>query len=120
MSRAVNNVAAHARKKRILSRAKGFFGKRKSSIRLGTEAVHRAGQYAYRDRRARKRDFRRLWIIRINAAAHQNGLSYSVFMSGLRKLDVQIDRKQLADLAVNDPAAFGALALKVQEMAKAS
>ncbi len=120
MSRAVNNVAARARKKRILSRAKGFFGKRKSSVRLGTEAVQRAGVYAYRDRRARKRQFRRLWIIRINAAAHQNGLSYSVFMSGLRKLDVQLDRKQLADLAVNDPAAFGALALKVQETAKAS
>ncbi len=121
MSRATNNVASRARRKKILTRAKGFRGKRKSSIRQGTEAVHRAGQYAYRDRRTRKRQFRRLWIIRINAAAHQNGLSYSKFMSGLKRLDVQIDRKQLAELAVNDPDAFGALANRVQsELAEAS
>ena len=121
MSRVSNNVASRARRKKILSRAKGFRGKRKNSVRQGTEAVHRAGQYAYRDRRNRKRMFRRLWIIRINAAAHQNGLSYSKFMSGLKMLDVQIDRKQLAELAVNDSAAFGALANQVQaELAKAS
>jgi large subunit ribosomal protein L20 len=114
MSRATNNVASRARRKKILSRAKGFRGKRKSSVRLGTEAVHRAGQYAYRDRRVRKREFRRLWIIRINAAAHQHGLSYSRLMNGLKRLEVALDRKQLAEMAVNDPAAFGRLAEMVQ------
>jgi len=121
MSRATNHVASRARRNKILSRAKGFRGKRKNSVRLGTEAVHRAGTYAYRDRRAKKRQFRRLWIIRINAAAHLNGLSYSSFMNGLRRLEVEIDRKQLADLAVKDPQAFGVLAERVQaELAKAS
>ncbi|MCP4549111.1 MAG: 50S ribosomal protein L20 [bacterium] len=121
MSRAMNNVASRARRKKILSRAKGFRGKRKSSIRQGTEAVHRAGQYAYRDRRVRKREFRKLWIIRINAAAHLHGLSYSRFMFGLKALEIEIDRKQLAEMAVTDPAAFGKLATSVQtELAKAS
>jgi len=121
MSRATNNVASRARRKKILTRAKGFYGKRKNSIRAGTEAVHRAGVYAYRDRRTRKRDFRRLWIIRINAAAHQHGLTYSRLINGLKQLDVQIDRKQLAEMAVNDPAAFGRLTDMVQaELAKAS
>ena len=115
MSRSMNNVASRARRKKILSRAKGFRGKRKSSIRQGTEAVHRAGQYAYRDRRNRKREFRRLWIIRINAAAHQHGLSYSRFMNGLKQLEVEIDRKQLAEMAVNDAPAFTKLAAMVQE-----
>jgi large subunit ribosomal protein L20 len=121
MSRSTNHVASKARRKRILTRAKGFRGKRKNSIRLGTEAVHRAGQYAYRDRRVRKREFRRLWIIRINAAVHLHGMSYSRFMNGLKQLEMEIDRKQLADLAVNDPAAFEQLAGKVQaELSKAS
>lgn len=121
MSRALNHVASRARRKKILSKAKGFRGKRKNSIRLGTEAVHRAGQYAYRDRRQRKRQFRRLWIIRINAAAHQSGLSYSKFMNGLKQLEVEIDRKQLAEMAVNDPPAFRILAEKVQaELEQAS
>ena len=121
MSRAINNVASRARRKKILTKAKGYRGKRKSSIRQGKEAVHRAGQYAYRDRRNRKRQFRRLWIIRINAAAHENGLSYSVFMNGLKNLEVELDRKQLAEMAVSDPSAFKMLAEKVQaEVAKAS
>jgi large subunit ribosomal protein L20 len=121
MSRATNNVASRARRKRILTRAKGYQGKRKNSVRQGTEAVHKAGVYAYRDRRDRKRQFRRLWIIRINAAAHESGLSYSKFMSGLKRLAVEIDRKQLAELAVNDPSTFRLLAEKVQaELAQAS
>jgi large subunit ribosomal protein L20 len=115
MSRAINNVASRARRKKILSRAKGFRGKRKNNIRQATEAVHRAGQYAYRDRRVRKREFRRLWIIRINAAAHLNGLSYSRFMNGLKNLGVEIDRRQLAEMAVNDSSAFTKLAVMVQE-----
>jgi len=121
MSRATNNVASRARRKRMFTRAKGYLGKRKNTVRQGTEAVHRAGVYAYRDRRDRKGQFRRLWIVRINAAAHENGLSYSRFMSGLKRLAVELDRKQLAELAVNDPPAFRLLAEKVQaELAQAS
>lgn len=121
MSRAINNVASRARRKKILSRAKGYYGKRKNSVRLGTEAVNRAAAYAYRDRRARKREFRRLWITRINAAANLNGLSYSKFMFGLKQLDIEIDRRQLAEMAVNDAAAFRGLTEKVQaEAVKAS
>ena len=109
MSRAINNVASRARRKKILSRAKGFRGKRKSSVRQGTEAVHRAGQYAYRDRRNRKREFRKLWITRINAAARINGTTYSRLMAGLKAAEIEVDRKMLADMAVNDPEAFGEL-----------
>jgi len=118
MSRSVNNVASRARRKRILSRAKGFYGKRKNSVRLGTEAVNRAEAYAYRDRKQRKRQFRRLWITRINAAANLNGLSYSKFMHGLKQLQVEIDRKQLAEMAVKDPAAFSKLSEMVQSNAE--
>ncbi|MBC8365969.1 50S ribosomal protein L20 [bacterium] len=121
MSRSVNNVASRARRKKILSRAKGYFGKRKNSVRLGTEAVNRAAAYAYRDRKQRKRQFRRLWIVRINAAANLHGISYSKFIHGLKALEVDIDRKQLAEMAVNDPTAFSKLADMVQtEMSKAS
>ena len=121
MSRSVNNVASRARRKRILSRAKGFYGKRKNSVRLGTEAVNRAEAYAYRDRKQRKRQFRRLWITRINAAANLNGLSYSKFMFGLKQLNIDIDRKQLAEMAVNDAAGFRGLTERVQaEYDKAS
>ncbi len=121
MSRSVNHVASRARRKKVLSRAKGYYGKRKNSVRLGTEAVNRAAAYAYRDRKQRKRQFRRLWITRINAAAIQNGLSYSKFIHGLKALEVDIDRKQLAEMAVNDPAAFSKLSEMVQtEMNKAS
>ena len=114
MSRSTNHVASKARRKRILTRAKGFRGKRKNSIRLGTEAVHRAGQYAYRDRRVRKREFRRLWIIRINAAVRERGIRYSQFICGLKKANIELDRKMLSDMAISDPEGFD----RVVEMAK--
>jgi large subunit ribosomal protein L20 len=97
-----------------LKQAKGYYGARRKVYRVAKQAVTKAGQYAYRDRRQRKRQFRRLWIVRINAAARQCGLSYSRFMDGLNKANIEIDRKVLADLAVNDPAAFGALADKAK------
>lgn len=98
----------HARKKRrkILKLAKGYFGARSRLYRVATEAVDRALKFAYRDRKARKRDFRKLWIARINAAARMQGLSYSKFISGIKKAGVELDRKMLADLAVNDPQGF--------------
>jgi large subunit ribosomal protein L20 len=98
----------------VLSRAKGYYGARRKVFRVAKQAVIKAGQYSYRDRRQRKRDFRSLWIQRINAAARENGLSYSRFINGLKRADVAIDRKVLADLAVNDKAAFKALAEKAQ------
>ena len=110
MPRVKRGVTARARHKKVLDQAKGFRGRRKNVYRIAKEAVMKAGQYAYRDRRNKKRDFRRLWITRINAAAHQNDMSYSVFMNGLKKAGIEIDRKILADLAVRDEAAFTALA----------
>ena len=110
MPRATNNPAAKQRRKRILKRAKGFFGWRKNQIREGRHAAERAMAYAYRDRKTRKRDFRRLWITRINAAARLNGLSYSHFINGLKKAQIDIDRKMLADLAVYDEQGFAKLA----------
>lgn len=109
----------HAKKKRrvVLSRAKGYYGNRSRSVRSANEAVMHSLQYAYRDRRARKGDMRRLWIQRINAAARQNGTTYSRLIAGLREARVEVDRKMLADLAVNDPAAFSALCSKAQEAA---
>jgi large subunit ribosomal protein L20 len=103
--------AVHAKKKRrvILKRAKGYYGRRSRSARFANEQVMRSGQYAFRDRRARKGEFRKLWIQRINAAARQHDLSYSRFMAGLHAAGIEVDRKSLADLAVTDPAAFGAL-----------
>jgi large subunit ribosomal protein L20 len=102
----------HARKKRrkVLEQARGYFGRRNSSYRLAKEQVERSLVYAYRDRKNRKRVMRRLWIQRINAAARQEGLSYSQFVSGCRKAGIELDRKVLADLAVSDPAAFGVIA----------
>ena len=101
----------HARKKRrtVLSRAKGYYGAKSRSYRAAKEQVQHSLQYQYRDRRNKKREVRRLWITRINAAARINGLSYSVFMNGLKKAGVELDRKVLADMAVNDPAAFTAV-----------
>ncbi len=116
MARVKRGVQARARHKKVLSEAKGYYGARRKVYRVAKQAVIKAGQYAYRDRRQRKRQFRSLWIVRINAAARECGLSYSRFMDGLNKAEVDIDRKVLADLAVHDPAAFGALA----EKAKAS
>ena len=110
MPRATNNPAAKQRRKRILKRTKGFFGAKKGQIREGRHAADRAMAYAYRDRKTRKRDFRRLWITRINAAARLNGMSYSHFINGLKKAEIDIDRKMLADLAVHDSAAFSKLA----------
>ena len=110
MPRAKNNVARTKRRKRILKDAKGYFGRRKNLYKTAKEAVERANRYAYRDRKNRKRDFRRLWIVRINAAARQHDLSYSRFMNGLKLAGVEVDRKVLADLAVRDANAFAQLA----------
>ncbi|MGR8919838.1 MAG: 50S ribosomal protein L20 [Gammaproteobacteria bacterium] len=110
MPRVKRGVQAHARHKKVIRQAKGYSGRRKNVFRVAKQAVTKAGQYAYRDRRQRKRQFRALWIVRINAAAREFGLSYSRFMNGLARAEVEIDRKVLADLAVNDRVAFSALA----------
>lgn len=114
MARVKRGVTAKARHKKVLKQAKGYYGARRKVYRVAKQAVIKAGQYSYRDRRARKRQFRRLWIVRINAAARQFGLSYSRFMDGLNKAGIEVDRKVLADLAVHDIAAFGALAEKAK------
>src|SRR5436189_1783552 len=114
MARATNAVARKRRKKKVLKEARGYFGRKHSSYRLANEQVMRSGRYAYRDRKNKKRDFRRLWIVRINAAARQHDMSYNVFINGLGKAGIEIDRKILADIAVRDPQAFGALADKVR------
>ena len=116
MPRVKRGVTAHARHKKILDLAKGYRGRRKNVYRVAKEAVMKAGQYAYRDRRQKKRQFRALWIARINAASRECGLSYSVFMNGLKKAAIEVDRKVLADLAVFDKPAFA----KIAEQAKAS
>ena len=110
MPRAVSNVPRLKRKKQILQAAKGAYGGRSKLWKAAKETVERGWRYAYRDRKNKKRDFRRLWIVRINAAAHQHGMSYSVFMDGMNKAGLEIDRKILADIAVRDPQAFGAIA----------
>ena len=115
MARVKRGVVARARHKKVLAKAKGYYGARSKVFRVAQQAVIKAGQYAYRDRRQRKRQFRALWIARINAAARLNGLSYSRFINGLSKAGVEVDRKILADLAVHDAAAFAVLA----EQAKA-
>ena len=109
MPRATGKVAAHARHQKVLKKAKGYRGGKSRLFKTAKEAVEKSLQYAFRDRRARKREFRRLWIIRINAAARSHGMSYNALMSGLRSSQVDIDRKNLAELAVNDAAAFEAL-----------
>ncbi|MDX9741064.1 MAG: 50S ribosomal protein L20 [Gammaproteobacteria bacterium] len=114
MPRVKRGVTARARHKKVLAQAKGYRGRRKNVYRIATQAVTKAGQYAYRDRRQKKRDFRALWIVRINAAARECGLSYSRLMNGLRKAAIEIDRKVLADLAVFDKPAFAALAEKAK------
>ncbi|MGE0487364.1 MAG: 50S ribosomal protein L20 [Gammaproteobacteria bacterium] len=116
MARVKRGVQAHARHKKVLRQAKGYSGRRKNVYRVAKQAVIKAGQYAYRDRRQRKRQFRALWIARINAAARECGMSYSRFINGLLKAGIEIDRKVLADLAVHDAAAFGSIA----ERAKAA
>ena len=114
MPRARSGVPRLKRKKQIMKAARGAFGARSKLWKAAKENVERGWKYAYRDRKNKKRDFRRLWITRINAGAHQNDLSYSTFMSGLRKAGIEIDRKILADLAVKDPAAFTLLAQKAR------
>ena len=120
MPRARSNVPRLKRKKQIMKAARGAFGGRSKLWKAAKENVERGWKYAYRDRKNKKRDFRRLWITRINAGAHQNDLSYSKFMSGLRKAGIEIDRKILADLAVHDPAAFTALAEKARSALNAA
>lgn len=110
MPRAKGGPKTRARRKRVLNQAEGFWGAKSRLFRSATEAVDRSLKYAYRDRKVRKRDFRRLWIARINAAARLNGISYSKFIAGLTKSGITLDRKVLADLAVSDPAGFAKLA----------
>ena len=112
MSRVKRGVTSHARHKKVLKRAKGFYGRRKNTIRTAKAAVDRSGQYAYRDRKNRKRSFRALWIQRINAATRLHGLTYGRFIDGLGKAGVEVDRKVLAELAVSEPASFKALVEK--------
>jgi len=114
MPRVKRGVTARARHKKVLALAKGFRGRRKNVFRIAKQAVMKAGQYAYRDRRTRKRVFRALWIVRINAASRELGVTYSKFMAGLKKAQIDIDRKMLAELAVKDPAAFGSIVEKVK------
>lgn len=116
MPRVKRGVTARARHKKVLGKAKGYYGARSKVFRVAKQAVTKAGQYAYRDRRQRKRQFRALWIVRINAAARQFGLSYSRLIDGLNKASIDVDRKVLADIAVNDIDAFG----KIAEKAKAA
>ena len=115
MSRTKHSVARKKRKKKVLRMAKGYRGARSRSYRSANEQVMHSLQYAYRDRRARKRDFRRLWIARINAAARLNGLSYSRFIRGLKLAEVEVNRKMLAEMAVSDPASFSELVQKAKD-----
>jgi large subunit ribosomal protein L20 len=114
MPRVKRGVTARARHKKVLAKAKGFRGRRGNVYRVAKEAVMKAGQYAYRDRRTKKRDFRALWIARINAAVRELGLTYSAFMAGMKKANIEIDRKVLADLAVLDKPAFARIANQVK------
>ncbi len=114
MPRTKRGVTAHARHKKILDAAKGYRGRRKNVFRVANEAVMKAGQYAYRDRRQRKRQFRALWIARINAAARQHGLTYSVFMNGLNRAEIELDRKVLSDIAIFDKDAFAKIVDQVK------
>ena len=109
MARVKGGRTAHARHRKVVKAAKGYYGRRKNTFRAANQAVEKAGQYNYRDRRARKRQFRALWIQRINAGARENGLTYSKFMNGLVKAGIELDRKVLADLAVREPESFAAL-----------
>ena len=109
MSRVKRGVTSHARHRKVLKQAKGYYGRRKNTIRVAKQAVEKAGQYAYRDRKVKKRTFRALWIQRINAAARENGLTYGRLIDGLKKAGIELDRKVLADIAVHEPATFKGL-----------
>ena len=114
MSRVKNSVATRARRKKIIKLAKGYFGRKSTVFKMANQAVMKYAVYAFRDRRAKKRDFRKLWIARINAAARMNGTTYSRLMNGLKKNNIELNRKVLADMAVNDPAGFAKLVEKVK------
>ena len=109
MSRVKRGVTSHARHRKVIKQAKGYYGRRKNTIRVARQAVEKAGQYAYRDRKVRKRTFRALWIQRINAAARENGLTYGRLIDGLKKAGIELDRKMLADIAVHEPQTFKGL-----------
>jgi len=114
MARVKRGVTGRARHKRVLEQAKGYYGRRKSTIRIARQAVEKAGQYAYRDRKAKKRNFRALWIQRINAGCRELGFTYGQFINGLNKAGIELDRKVLADIAVREPESFKALVEKAQ------
>ena len=114
MSRVKRGVTSHAKHKKVLRAAKGFFGRRKNTIRIAKQAVEKSMQYAYRDRKNRKREFRALWIQRINAAVREHGLTYSRFIAGLKKAGIEMDRKVLAAIAYDDAASFAEIVKKVQ------
>jgi large subunit ribosomal protein L20 len=114
MARVKRGTTSHARHKRVLEQAKGYYGRRKNTIRVARQAVEKAGQYAYRDRKVNKRNFRALWIQRINAAVREVGLTYGRFMHGMKLAGIELDRKVMADLAMNEPAAFRAVIAQVQ------
>ncbi len=114
MSRVKRGVTSHARHRKVLKQTKGYYGRRKNTIRVAKQAVEKAGQYAYRDRKVRKRTFRALWIQRINAAARLHGLTYCLFIDGLNKAGIELDRKVLSDLAVREPTAFKSLVEQAQ------
>ncbi len=120
MSRAASTVARHARRKKVLKLAKGYRGRNATNYRIALEKVEKALQYAYRDRRVKKRNFRSLWILRINAGAREHGLTYSQFMNGLKNAAIELDRKVLADIAVRDPAAFKVLVDQAQTALKSA
>jgi large subunit ribosomal protein L20 len=119
MSRVKRGVVAHARHRKVLKQAKGYYGRRKNTIRVAKQAVEKAGQYAYRDRKVKKRTFRALWIQRINAAARLHGLTYGRFIDGLNKAGIELDRKVLADIAVREPQTFQSLVEAASAAAKA-
>jgi large subunit ribosomal protein L20 len=114
MARVKGGVTAHARHKKVLKKAKGYYGRRSNTFRTANAAVEKAGLYAYRDRKAKKRSFRALWIVRINAAVREEGLTYSRFIAGLTKAGIELDRKVMADIAMNEPEAFKGLIAQAQ------
>ena len=118
MPRVTSSVASRKRRLRTLKAARGYFGNKSRLFRYAKDAVQHAGKYSYRDRKVRSRDFRKLWIVRINAACRAAGLKYSVFMAGLKALNIEMDRKQLSELAINDEAAFNVLVKKVADIKK--
>ncbi len=119
MSRVKRGVTSHARHRKVIKAAKGYYGRRKNTIRVAKQAVEKAGQYAYRDRKVKKRTFRALWIQRINAAARENGLTYGRLIDGLKKAGIELDRKVLADITVHEPATFKGLVEAVSAAARA-